>query len=642
MKATFATSPLNSSNDMTPSIMGMDASGMDMACYFLRDKIYSNKILAVVREYICNALDEHIKYDVTKPVEVKIDKNTFSVRDFAKGLNENDIRNIFGMYFRSTKTDTNLQSGMYGIGSKSLFCYTDTFFVKSHFEGTCTLYACALGGGSAGVPVGQILRVSEEFTKESGLEISAEIKNSSDVQAFDHQIKSFIRHCTLPIVYNDGVVDMVPLIPEITKEIDGFTFRLYDSTETNGDTVFLTMGNVCYQKREFTTAFTKIEATIVSHKNIVVDIPIGMMAIPISRENFDNTPANQRVHEQIQKAFIDLRASDLNNKMNFSIQELLDTRDEIMLNGEFLCCHKRGVYSSLFPVLGNIRSCNISDKIEEKDGKKIVALIPSKSSSDYWRDKLIAHSKSINKNYFYLEQCILESSGLDLVSLNEFFIFKNVKSTIFKWPKISTADKLNMDAPFNVRVNNSQSARTELHKFNALELHNHARILQGKSLATDLEDAAEQMNDIDFEDELNFKYFVIASGTYNNNYCVFNVASKRMAENMTSLGWIMYGSPIYHQFKKIVNDKKEARLAHERKIDSIKIKIVDKAYESRLIARIIKKDRYIEKFQEIMEKLQKEDSLRSKIFKIVSAHNGYTWNYSKISRAELRKILLIK
>jgi D-3-phosphoglycerate dehydrogenase len=64
---------------------------MDQACYFLRDKIYTNKILAVVREYISNALDEHIKYNVQTPVSVNLTTTDFSVRDYAKGLDETEI-----------------------------------------------------------------------------------------------------------------------------------------------------------------------------------------------------------------------------------------------------------------------------------------------------------------------------------------------------------------------------------------------------------------------------------------------------------------------------------------------------------------------------------------------------------------------
>ena len=177
--------------------MGMDAAGADMATFYLRDKIYSDKILAVIREYVCNALDEHKKHNVSVPVDFGVRHSSedsamyeFFVRDYAKGLSEHDIRNVFGMYFRSTKSGSNNQIGGFGVGSKSGHCYTDTFYIKSHFNGVCTMYVCALGGGSTGVPVGQILKVSESDTLETGLEISLQIQNK-DVVSFDNRCFNF-------------------------------------------------------------------------------------------------------------------------------------------------------------------------------------------------------------------------------------------------------------------------------------------------------------------------------------------------------------------------------------------------------------------------------------------------------------------
>jgi HSP90 family molecular chaperone len=199
MKTQVLANPLISSENMQSSVMGMDANGADMATYYLRDKIYSDKILAVVREYCCNALDEHKKHGIDRAVNVGIsedgDVKTFFVRDYAKGLSENDIRNVFGMYFRSTKSGGNDQIGGFGIGSKAAHSYTDTFYVKSYHDGKCTLYACALGGGNSGVPVGHILKVSESPSDETGLEVSLEIKGRNDFNEFSLKIKKLRSIC---------------------------------------------------------------------------------------------------------------------------------------------------------------------------------------------------------------------------------------------------------------------------------------------------------------------------------------------------------------------------------------------------------------------------------------------------------------
>ena len=87
MKTATIASPLLTSDNMESSVMGMDAVGMDLATYFMRDKIYSNKIKAVVREYLCNAIDEHNKFGIKAAVQTGIrvenNENIFYVRDFA-------------------------------------------------------------------------------------------------------------------------------------------------------------------------------------------------------------------------------------------------------------------------------------------------------------------------------------------------------------------------------------------------------------------------------------------------------------------------------------------------------------------------------------------------------------------------------
>jgi hypothetical protein len=156
--------PVIASEELKGTLMGLDKAGMDTACYFFRDKIYSDKIGAVVREYVCNAIDEHKKFNIDRPVEYGVKDGKFFVRDFANGLDENGVRNIFGQYFKSTKSNTNESIGGFGVGSKAGHCYSDTFNVTSYHNGTKTIYSAVLGGGESGVEVGTIYNLHSEPT----------------------------------------------------------------------------------------------------------------------------------------------------------------------------------------------------------------------------------------------------------------------------------------------------------------------------------------------------------------------------------------------------------------------------------------------------------------------------------------------
>ncbi len=110
----------------------------------LRNKLYKDPILAVVREYVTNARDAHVevgKADV--PVLVHLpsyDDMYFKVQDFGPGLSPERIEKIFCNYASSTKRDSEDQVGYFGIGSKSAFAYSDSFTITSVVDGKIRTY----------------------------------------------------------------------------------------------------------------------------------------------------------------------------------------------------------------------------------------------------------------------------------------------------------------------------------------------------------------------------------------------------------------------------------------------------------------------------------------------------------------------
>lgn len=103
----------------------------------LADRIYTNKPLAVVREYCCNAHDSHVMAGTTdKPFNVHLPtmlEPWFSVRDYGTGLCEEDVRGVFSGIGISTKRDSNEVIGCWGVGTLSAFSVADSFTVTSFF-----------------------------------------------------------------------------------------------------------------------------------------------------------------------------------------------------------------------------------------------------------------------------------------------------------------------------------------------------------------------------------------------------------------------------------------------------------------------------------------------------------------------------
>ena len=55
----------------------------------------------------------------------------FSIRDYGVGISDDDIRDVYASYGKSTKRETNDLTGCMGIGCKSGFAYADSFTIIS-------------------------------------------------------------------------------------------------------------------------------------------------------------------------------------------------------------------------------------------------------------------------------------------------------------------------------------------------------------------------------------------------------------------------------------------------------------------------------------------------------------------------------
>ena len=111
MKVTESTINVQSSGIQSESFFNVKESNVGHIFSILRNKLYSNKPLAIIREYCTNAFDAHVEAGIPeRPIEVSFPtafKNSLTIRDFGFGLSEDDVYNVFASYGESTKRGTN-------------------------------------------------------------------------------------------------------------------------------------------------------------------------------------------------------------------------------------------------------------------------------------------------------------------------------------------------------------------------------------------------------------------------------------------------------------------------------------------------------------------------------------------------------
>lgn len=157
----------------------------------LSDSIYSNKILAVIRELSCNAYDAHIAANNPEPFKVNLPTRldpTFSVIDYGTGIHPDKIGDVFWTYGKSTKTNTNLQIGALGLGAKSPFAYTrSSYTVKNRWDGMEYTYCCFID--STGIPNATMLN-SESTQERNGITVEMAVADK-DIRYFHDNASVF-------------------------------------------------------------------------------------------------------------------------------------------------------------------------------------------------------------------------------------------------------------------------------------------------------------------------------------------------------------------------------------------------------------------------------------------------------------------
>jgi hypothetical protein len=638
MKTQVIANPLISSN-MQSSVMGMDAKGADMATYYLRDKIYSNKVLAVVREYVCNAVDEHKKHNISRPIDFGIrgagENSEFFVRDYAKGLSEEDIRNVFGMYFRSTKSNSNDQIGGFGIGSKAAHCYTDTFYVKSFHNGVCSLYVCALGGGSTGIPVGHILKVSECDTTESGLEISLELTKPA-VYSFNNVARSFIENFSSKIVYHYYSEQVLPQEELGSVEKNGFKFRFYKS-DARVPLVRFAMGDVIYENNTFHNPKAQL-----LKKTLVIDIPIGKMTLPISRESFESTPQNEAVKKKALETLDEVINEDIASIPAKTILELLTDAYNPELHGEFFSIAKRILYKDVYPFIQTFLITGDYSKDFEKHNGKIICAVAKSSKTNYWFDKLNNHAIINNKKYYLTYQSVLDQCNL--VKLSEVFEFRTVKSKIFNWPVSEGGKKtLSMNDAYVVNIKNPHHGYYDKASVSPLDLYNRLAVLWQMDSVDSIEEAKESMSEIEFNSLKKLESFSVKRSTFTSNCSTTVTASKAMHSNLIELGFFDVDSQEYRSKREEIAKKECAKAVEAQIVHSMNKKFLQQEHSDKLFAKAQRNFKFAKKAASIFDKIFAEQSIRGKILKSVESSSGYWSSFNpRLSREELRKILLLK
>lgn len=172
--------------DVKSKRAGISEKNLASALAIVSERLYTNPISAFIREITSNCIDAHKDLGIDRDVEVMIEQEDEEIfvtfRDFGKGMSNSFMESVYLQYFDSTKKDSDELIGGFGIGSKSPFAYTDSFYIETQSKGDETLRKYLFYKDEQGIP--SLILESEEYRNESehGTKIRVPVNNKEDIK----------------------------------------------------------------------------------------------------------------------------------------------------------------------------------------------------------------------------------------------------------------------------------------------------------------------------------------------------------------------------------------------------------------------------------------------------------------------------
>lgn len=285
--------------------------------------MYSDPVGSIVREITSNCLDAHTEREAKKagtmPLSKGEDIRYFSdnkkvqieyiksnrilgigeaiiFRDFGVGLSEERVEAVYTVFGESTKRIDNQQIGGFGLGCKSPFTFTDTFYITTSYNGRLYYY--------------MLSKTNDGLSMDLMHETESDTKNYSEVIipiAFRHERQKFIEAVQEQLIYIQNIeyIGLDLVIPKIVYEDE----HVVVTNDKSYRSLSLLIGPIRYPLDYTNSDFGGIFNDYISlDHTIAFKIPIGALELVPSRESIIYSPVTIKVIKEKIKLISELYA----------------------------------------------------------------------------------------------------------------------------------------------------------------------------------------------------------------------------------------------------------------------------------------------------------------------------------------------
>lgn len=223
-------------------------------------KLYDNPLKIVVQEYMCNARDSHREHgNIDEPIEVVLPtlfSPVLKIKDKGVGISPSRMSEVFVFLGESTKNDSDMQTGGFGVGAKTGWAYTDSFTVRTIYNNIEYLYLAYIGTGN----IGYIDLIEKSETNEhNGTTIEINI-NREDFEltekyvlrtGFFWDVKPIIKNVQYYKDYVKNSSNIVNIYDDKNEILCTIKDRVYDYLEEDKGNVVVVLDGIIYKSVNF-------------------------------------------------------------------------------------------------------------------------------------------------------------------------------------------------------------------------------------------------------------------------------------------------------------------------------------------------------------------------------------------------------
>lgn len=330
----------------------------------LSKSIYSNKKRAIIRETATNALEGTREANSDRPFEVTLPTQLdpmLKFRDYGISMDHDTVKKVFAVYGKSTKADSSINVGGFGIGAKSPFSYTDIFHIKAYMGGVLRIYENSIQ--QSGKPRLE-LKIETETTEPDGIEVIIPVKKN-DIYDFVSEAKivlSAFKEEDRPVVTNmkdfydecNNIVD-IDVDAGFVPELKGLE-KMNPTVVAGNPEIAVRMGCVIYPVRDDERVMEAINNSlffeVTSRQTFILDVPVDTLKVRPTREDleYDKTTVSylldviNRLNKSVRKNIVSIirearqkkkfneavthASKELNSRYNYNLADAITDFDQ--------------------------------------------------------------------------------------------------------------------------------------------------------------------------------------------------------------------------------------------------------------------------------------------------------------------------